>query len=62
MAAMRSRVVLPEPLAPSTSQRSLGSTRHVSGARIWRPSRTNVTWSSATTGGVRGEADIGRRP
>ena len=33
---MRSSVVLPEPLAPSTTQRWPGSTFHVSGARIVR--------------------------
>uniref|UniRef100_A0A6J7NZW3 Unannotated protein n=1 Tax=freshwater metagenome TaxID=449393 RepID=A0A6J7NZW3_9ZZZZ len=50
--AMRTSVVLPEPLAPSTSQRSSGRTVQSSGARISRPSRTNDTFRSRSTSGT----------
>ena len=52
IAAMRSSVVLPEPLAPSTTQRWPGAPP-VSGARIVRPSRTKLTSVSCTSAELR---------
>jgi hypothetical protein len=40
----------PDPFAPRTSHRSAGVTRQSSGARMARPSRTNDTPASSSTG------------
>src|SRR3954454_1447591 len=47
---MRMSDVLPDPLRPSTTQRSPGHTAQLTSSRILRCSRTNDTWSSSRTG------------
>src|SRR4051794_12457271 len=56
--AIRTMVVLPEPLAPRISQCSSGCTDQHTSSRIGRSSRMNETWSSCRVG-RRAGSDIG---
>src|SRR3954471_22285219 len=49
IAAIRSSVVLPDPLAPRITHRCVAVTFHVNGDRIIRSSRTKLTLSSRKT-------------